>query len=231
MAKKIYVPVSNLSDEVKKIIVPVGGVSKYAVKGYCSVNGLSKKFWGASQPSPEYDYEAGETYTIHNSLTMVETLDEAFNKFDAEMIRRNIYSFPSSYPGPNYLKNNWNTIRTAIINKLGTVTATCIFIRINTASSDKEVSFNIYFGGDSFPRQVTIQQVSTGTLDTKYCLFTSGTYLNTTYFMSASVKQNNTYTVSDPAPYSNFLSGMGCWSNYVGSASQGACSSYGMKMD
>lgn len=52
MAKKFYVPVSNLSDEVKKILVSTGGLSDYAVKGYCSVNGLSKQFFGASQPQP-----------------------------------------------------------------------------------------------------------------------------------------------------------------------------------
>ena len=62
MAKTLYVPVNNLSSEVKKILVPVGGLSKYAVKGYCSVNGLSKQFFGSSGMG--WPYKESDAVTI-----------------------------------------------------------------------------------------------------------------------------------------------------------------------
>lgn len=77
MAKTLYVPVNNLSSEVKKILVPVGGVSKYAVKGYCSVNGLSKQFWGASQPTGKVIFENGEFTNITSPSCQRKTITYA----------------------------------------------------------------------------------------------------------------------------------------------------------
>lgn len=70
MAKTLYVPVNNLSSEVKKIIVPVGGLSKYAVKGYCSVNGLSKLFWDDTA-SVGWQQETNIPYSFSNGSAVV----------------------------------------------------------------------------------------------------------------------------------------------------------------
>ena len=133
MAKTLYVPVNNLSSEVKKILVPVGGVSKYAVKGYCSVGGLSKQFFGAGTPPtpvptyiivPEYSYVAGSAYQVHNLLTPQVTLDASYQYFNE------VYS--SSLSSVAYMKEHWTEIRSAIlsyISSFNTVYLSFIFLK------------------------------------------------------------------------------------------------------
>lgn len=89
MAKKIYVPVSNLSDEVKKILVSTGGLSDYAVKGYCSVNGLSKQFWGSGSLGP-WPYKSA----IQELLITFEQLNPGPYTPD--------YTFTKKYEGMSY---------------------------------------------------------------------------------------------------------------------------------
>ena len=52
MAKKAYVGVSNVAQEIKKIYVGVNGVARNVVKGYVGVNGVAQQFF-PSQVVPD----------------------------------------------------------------------------------------------------------------------------------------------------------------------------------
>lgn len=117
MAKTLYVPVNNLSSEVKKILVPVNGLSKYAVKGYCSVGGLSKLFFGEQEVECEWKNEENLPFTLSLNAGLATTFNNKLMIFDSMNVyiwdgatwttQTNDYNVGSNYSSAVFNNSVW----------------------------------------------------------------------------------------------------------------------------
>lgn len=240
MANTIYVPVGGLSDEVEKFYASVGGLSKEVIKGYCSVGGLSKQFYGSGGSSLifEYDYQDNTTYEIHNYLTIDYILEACYNEFiDC------FGSYSTQYNQIQYLINHWQTIKTAIINKLGSQSYSVqnirVYIFFNTADPNNDVMIDVYYGNDTFPKRVKTKQTGCRATDNwGNVYYTLGTSTPVppqqkkhfiTYVFPSS------YTIDDtPSSSSGYMTTIGLYSTQTTTSSSTQCTTqmtnFGMKV-
>lgn len=205
--------------------------------GYaCSISSL--KFYIETRPIsvvPEYDYVAGQNYSIHNPLSLEETLDYLFDKWRSIAISEGW----TTYSHANNFITNWVNIKQGVLDaienagiSLTTFNAYNAYIAVEFSSgtSTSRTNLQVHLGSKAFPMGIRVD--STGSnYNQNYGLFdTNISRVNFTYALNAWSYEDNTYDIgtifNDPSPYNN----MGYYD--VGNSTQNRLylSSFGVKL-
>ena len=116
----VYVGVNGQAKKVKNIYVGVNGQAKKVSEGYIGVNGEAKKFWGNESGSIEleYDYVPNQLYSIHNKLTILETMDYAYQEW-YDHVKDIPFLMQSEHI--SFFISNWDAVKMSALNSIASV--------------------------------------------------------------------------------------------------------------
>ena len=233
MAKKSYVGIGNQAKNIPKGYIGIGNVAKKIVKGYIGVNDVACLFWGGGGIGPEYDYEAGKTYTIHNYFDAEKTLDICYEEFKnrAETLR-----LPQAYSHVQYFMEHWQLIKELMLDSIDSLSIdvtniSCVIYanRSNTQSS-AYTYLSLRVGDDTFPRSVKIQSISTEYFgENYYRLASSKPYPPTSDYNLRITAYPDHHEVRTPQTDTSDMMQIGLWTENNSSRVGTTCTSFGLK--
>lgn len=186
---------------------------------------------GSPNPVPEYNYVAGQTYSIRADSSIEDTLDAVFRQLEARVHQYS--SSASNYGHLTYLVNNWVSIRNAILNNIKNIGINFSWVWIDfqlptTTSSSAEVRYTFLLGEDVFPKNVKIDSITTDTYGMNCYVLDSASYLYPTYKMTG-YNNRSEFTIYTPLPLSQsqIVNTMGLWAT-SGYYFKSTASSFGM---
>lgn len=236
MAKKAYVGINNLSKNGKQIYIGVSNLSKKAVKGYIGVGNLSKIFWqeGEGGVVPEYDYVAGQTYTIHNFFDAEKTMDLCFDEFSEKAI---LLQLDVLYSHCKYFIDNWELIKELMLNEIEglqiepTNISCVMYCNKSDYSGSNYTYLALRIGDDTFPKAIGIQSINFDDFNSKYYrLATRPTPPSSDYRMYIYTYSDH-YEISPAQADTSTMIQLGLWTQNNTSRLGTTLTSFGMKED
>ena len=130
---------------------------------------------------PEYDYQAGQTYTIHANIKFTDLLTDTKDLF---------FDYATNIIGllsrscMIYFRDHWGDIKSAILNQISGagLSFTSLSVTISYRPSPDNCQMEIKLGTSSFPQQIGIDSVSQDVEGTDYYYFNSLRPPYTRYF-------------------------------------------------
>ena len=233
MAKKSYVGIGNQAKNIPKGYIGIGNVAKKIVKGYVGVGDVAYLFWGGGGVVPEYDYQAGQTYTIHNYFDAEKVMDICYEEFKN---RATALRLPQMYSHVQYFIDHWQLIKELMLDTIESLSidvtdiSCVIYANKTTTQSSAYTYIALQVGDDTFPRSIKIQSISTDYFgENYYRLASSRPYPPTYDYRLRITAYPDRYEVSDPIASTGDIIQMGLWSDNSSSRLASTCTSFGLK--